>query len=120
MKRPRLLVLSQHYRPEPNFICADVAESLSDLFDVVVVTAHPNYPTGKFYPGTRFWTISRSVENGVTVWRIPMFPDHSLSQFRRGFSYLTFAVLSAVVALIVAPRPAAIWVYHGPFTTILA
>ena len=120
MARKRLLVLTQLYRPEPNFITADVAEAMAESMDVVVVTAHPNYPFGKFYPNTRWWLPRRTVENGVTVWRLPMYPDHSLSNLKRGLSFLSFAVVASLFAPFVAGRPAVVWVYHGIFTTGIA
>lgn len=119
-KRAGLLVLAFHYRPEPNFITTDVAESMTSRFDVTVIAPHPNYPLGRFYPGTKFWRIQRSVENGVRVWRIPYFPDHSLSSLRRTASYLSFVLMAATVAPFVAGRPGTVWVYHGPFMTVLA
>lgn len=115
-----LLVLTQHYRPEPNFITADVAERLADLRAVTVVTAHPNYPDGRFYAGTRYWWPARSVERGVTVWRVPMVPYHGRGKLARFVSYLSFALAAGLVAPWVAGRPAVVWVYHGPFTTALA
>ena len=119
-KRPRVLVLTQVYHPEPNFITAEVAESLAADSDVTVVTGHPNYPWGRFYPGTRFLRITKSSMNGVTVWRVPFYPDHSLSAFRRAVSCLSFAMSASLVAPFVAGRPDTVWVYHGPFTTGLA
>jgi GT2 family glycosyltransferase/glycosyltransferase involved in cell wall biosynthesis len=118
--RPRLLVLSQVYRPEPNFITADVAESLSRHFDVTVVAAHPNYPHSHFYPGHRWWWPQRTTENGVVVWRLPMYPYHGRSHTLRALSYLSFAALAAVFAPFAAPRPHIVWAYHGPFTVGLA
>ena len=119
-KRRRVLVLTQVYHPEPNFITAEVAESLAADSDVTVVTGHPNYPWGRFYPGTRFLAIEKSSMNGVTVWRVPFYPDHSLSAFRRAISCLSFAVSASIVAPFVAGKPDTVWVYHGPFTTGLA
>ena len=116
----RILVLTQYYRPEPNFITADVAEHLARNAKVTVVTAHPNYPKGRFYDGTKPWAFRRTVEHGVTVWRVPMIPDHSTSAVRRAVSYLSFAIVALFVAPIVAPRPDVVWVYNTPFTTPLA
>ena len=116
-RRRRLLVLTQVYHPEPNFITADVAEAVARHCDVTVVTAHPNYPHGRFYPGVRYHRIEKSMEKGVTVWRVPFYPDHSLSTVRRALSYLSFAAVSSIVAPFVAGRPDTVWVYHGPFTT---
>jgi len=118
--RPRLLVLTQHYRPEPNFITADVAESLCENFDVTVVTAHPSYPEGRFYPGSRWWLPLRKRERGATVWRLPMYPYRGRSKPLRFLSYLSFAGAAAIWAPLVALRPRVVWVYHGPFTVGLA
>lgn len=119
-RRGRALVLTQLYRPEPNFITADVAEALAAHAQVTVVTAHPNYPAGRFFPGTRWWRPERSVENGVTVWRLPFFPDHSTSKVRRILSYLSFTLAAALFAPFVAGRPRVVWVYQTPFTVGLA
>lgn len=119
-ERTRVLILSHHYRPEPNFITADVAESLAPDFDVTVVVPHPNYPEGRFYPGTRPWLPQRRRENGVTIWRLPFYPYHGRSHLGRLASYLSAAFAAAVCAPLIAPRPHLVWVYHGPFTTALA
>lgn len=118
--RPRLLVLSHHYRPEPNFITADVAEALAQHFDVTVVAPHPYYPFDHFYPGVRWWRIAKTIENGVTVWRVPMYPYHGRSHAKRALSYLSSAFMAAVVAPFAAGRAQTVWVYHGPFTVGLA
>ena len=116
-----MLVLTQYYRPEPNFITADVAESLARDADVTVVAAAPNYPTGKIYPGHSFRRLTRVVENGVRVWRVPHVPvGRSISKIRRALSYLSFTGAAAVLAPFVCPRPDVVWVYHTPFTTALA
>jgi colanic acid biosynthesis glycosyl transferase WcaI len=115
-----LLVITQVYKPEPSFITADVAEYMARREPVTVVTAHPNYPYGRFYRGVKFWQVERTVENGVTVWRLPFFPDHSRSIVLRTISYLSFAVVATLISPFVAGRPRTVWVYHGPFTTGLA
>jgi colanic acid biosynthesis glycosyl transferase WcaI len=119
-RRKRILVLTHYYRPEPNFITADVAEDLGRYSDVMVITAHPNYPTGRFYPGTRPWRFTRVREGGVTVWRIPHIADHSTSKWRRGMNFLSFTLVAAITAIIVGGRPDVVWVYHTPFTTALS
>lgn len=120
-RNERILVLTLHYKPEPNFITADVAEALAVAgAKVTVVTVHPNYPTGRFYPGSKPWRISRRVENGVIVWRLPYYTDHSLSTIKRTLSYVTFTIAVSLVAPLVAGRPKTVWVYHGPFMTALS
>ena len=115
-RRGRLLVLTQMYRPEPNFITADVAEAMSRHMDVTTITAHPNYPEGRFYPGTRWWRPARTVENGVTVWRVPFVPYQGRSQVRRAIAYLSFVIASTIWSALVPGRRDLVWVYHGPFT----
>jgi glycosyltransferase involved in cell wall biosynthesis len=116
-----VVVVTMLYRPEPNFITADVAERLRAKGPVTVVTAHPNYPLGRFYPGVRRpWLPRRSVENGVTVWRVPLVPDHSNSKLRRLISYLSFTISAMLIAPFVGGRPHTVWVYQTPFTSALA
>jgi len=119
-RRPRLLVLTQYYRPEPNFITADVAEALSDELDVTVVCARPNYPLGRFYEGWGGWTPRRSREGKVTVWRLPLIPYHGGSLWGRAFCYSSFTFGSLFMAPFVAGKPDVVWVYQTPFTTALA
>ncbi|MBA2686611.1 MAG: glycosyltransferase family 4 protein [Gemmatimonadaceae bacterium] len=119
-RRSKILVLSLHYKPEPNFITADVAEAWAAKGSkVTVITVHPNYPTGKFYPGTNPWRITRTVLNGVTIWRLPYYTDHSLSPVRRALSYVSYAVVAGILAPLIGGRPDTVWAYHGPFMTAL-
>jgi glycosyltransferase involved in cell wall biosynthesis len=116
-----VLVLSMYYRPEPNFITGDVADALAARGPVTVIAAHPNYPLGHFYEGVRRpWLPQRTTENGVVVWRLPLFPDRSRSKLRRLVSYLSFALLAVLFAPFVGGRPHTVWVYQTPFTTALA
>lgn len=120
-QRPaKILVISQYYRPEPNFITADVAEHLATTADVTVITAHPSYPLGRHYDSVRSLRPRRTRENGVTVWRLPSVPDQSTSLWRRAVSYGSFALLAAAFAPFVAPRAGVVWVYNTPFTSALA
>lgn len=119
-RRPRLLVLTQYYRPEPNFITADVAQALSDDADVVVICARPNYPLGRYYDGWRGWLPSRTREGRVTVWRLPLLAYTGNSLWRRACCYGSFLVGATLLAPVVAFRPDIVWVYQTPFTTALA
>lgn len=118
--RKKILVFSLHYMPEPNFITTDVAQAWAAQGNrVTVITVHPNYPTGKFYPGSKPWSISRTVVNGVTVWRLPYYTDHSLSTPRRALSYISYALVASVLAPFLGGRPDIVWAYHGPFMTAI-
>jgi colanic acid biosynthesis glycosyl transferase WcaI len=121
VKRPRLLVLTLFYAPEPNFITADVAQTLANDFDVTVITPHPNYGENWFYPGTRgWWRPRRSSERGVTVWRLPMVPYHGRSRVMRAVSYLSFTAGAVLLAPLLCRGPRVVWVYHAPFFPGLA
>ena len=119
-RRPRLLVLSQYYRPEPNFITADVAQALSKEVDVTVVCARPNYPFGRYYDGWRGWLPKRSLEGRVTVWRLPLLAYTGNSIWRRALCYGSFLLGATLLAPFAAFRPDVVWVYQTPFTTALA
>lgn len=118
-RRPRVLVLSMYYRPEPNFITGDVVDALAAEADVTVLTALPSYPTGKIYAGFPSMRPLRTREGDVTIWRIPHVIDRSTSPIRRAISYLSFAVVASLLAPFLG-RPDVIWVYHTPFTTAVA
>jgi colanic acid biosynthesis glycosyl transferase WcaI len=120
-RRPRIVVLTQYYFPETGFITRDVAERLAESADVVVITTQPNFPLGRFFPGTFSWLPRRTVEsNGVVVWRLPIVPDHSTSKLRRMVSYLSFALGAGIVAPFVGGRADTVWIYQTPPTTALA
>jgi glycosyltransferase involved in cell wall biosynthesis len=115
-RQKKVLVLTQYYAPEPNFITHDVAHTLAAGAKVIVITAFPNYPLGKFYDGRTHWLPSRQMEGPVTVWRVPMYPDHSPSRLGRFLSYLSFTVAATVLAPFVARGAQVVWVYQTPFT----
>jgi glycosyltransferase involved in cell wall biosynthesis len=115
-----ILVLTQYYAPEPNVITTALAEHLALGADVTVIASHPNFPTGRFFAGFKFWRPERRRENGVTVWRLPVFPDRSKSKTRRAISYLSFALGATIAAPFLARKARVVWVYQTPFTTGLA
>jgi colanic acid biosynthesis glycosyl transferase WcaI len=112
----RVLVLTQYYAPEPNFITYDVAHALASRARTTVITAFANYPLGEFYDGRSHWLPKKEMEGDVTVWRVPMYPDHSRSRLGRFLSYLSFTAAAAVLAPFVAGAPRVIWIYQTPFT----
>lgn len=116
----KILIISMHYRPEPNFITVDIAEELVRIgFDVKVITAHPNYPFGHFYDSVKSIWPSVSIENQVAVWRLPFFPDHSRSVIKRVLSYISFAIIAAILGPFLVRSPDIVLVYQTPFTTAL-
>jgi glycosyltransferase involved in cell wall biosynthesis len=94
----RILVVSQYYPPEPVTFCHQFALEATKLgHQVSVVTSFPSYPAGRIYEGYRQRLIRDEVIDGIPVARIPQFPDHSASAFRRVTNYASF--MSGVMTL---------------------
>jgi glycosyltransferase involved in cell wall biosynthesis len=95
----RLLILTQYYPPEigaPQTRLSAIARELVRRgHDVEVVTAVPNYPTGRIADGYRRRLYVREVRDGLRVHRVWMY-----ASMGRGLSrlagYLSFTVLSAL------------------------
>lgn len=69
-----VLVICQHYYPEP-FRLSDICEELVRRGNkVTVVTGVPNYPMGEIYPGYEDGQHRDEEINGVTVHRCPIHP----------------------------------------------
>lgn len=58
-------------------------------YNVTVLTAMPNYPTGRIFPGYRGRLMHRDVLDGITVIRLWLAPSNSRSLLRRGLSLVT-------------------------------
>ncbi len=85
----KLLVLCQHYYPEP-FRITDICEELVKMgHAVTVVCGAPNYPMGEIYPGYEKGKRADEIVNGVTVHRCNTAPRKTgvLNRVRNYFSY---------------------------------
>ncbi len=70
----KILVVCQHYYPEP-FRITDICEELVKRGNAVtVVTGTPNYPMGEIYPGYEGKEKTDEIINGVTVHRCRIHP----------------------------------------------
>ena len=107
----RILLVTQWYLPEPQKVVSDLAESLQERgYDVTVLTGFPNYPSGNIYPGYKLRLYQREIINGVSVVRVPLFPDHSRSALKRAINYLSFAVAALFVGVWLIPRVDVVYV----------
>ncbi len=89
----KILVVCQHYNPEP-FRLADICEALVERgHDVSVVTGVPNYPEGEIYPGYEKAAGKDTVEKGVKVHRCFTIPRKNNILFRI-LNYYSFAISS--------------------------
>ena len=86
----KILVVCQHYYPEP-FRITDICEALAAAGnDVTVVTGTPNYPMGSIYPGYENNKREDEIINGVKVHRCPIHPRKTgtLHRIWNYYSYL--------------------------------
>lgn len=85
-----ILVVCQHYKPEP-FRLSDICERLvADGHKVSVVTGIPNYPEGEIYKGYKQFKNKPENVNGVTVHRCFTIPRKHGILFRV-LNYYSFA-----------------------------
>ena len=114
-------IVSQWYPPEPAYIPDNLARDLVRRgHQVRVLTGFPNYPTGGLYPGYRQRWNDRSVIEGVTVRRVPLYPSHDNSYARRAANYLSFAASSSTAALPYLGDADVVYVYLTPATVFAA
>ncbi len=114
--RGRVLLLTQYFPPEigaPQTRLANVTRELVRLgYTVRVVTAMPNYPTGKVFRHYRFRVRYSETIEGATVSRTPIYPALGVG-LRRLFSYTSFT-LTCTFALAASPKPSFLLVESPP------
>lgn len=115
----RILVLSQWFTPEPNFILSMVLGLKDRGHEVEVLTGFPNYPGGKVYEGYKIRLWQREVMSGLPVIRVPLYPSHSSSKVGRVLNYLSYAVSAIVIGSFLIGKYDVIYVYHPPVTVSL-
>ena len=91
----RILVLTQYYPPEMGAPQARLSEMVRRLHGMghhlTVLTALPNYPTGRiFEPYQRRWRVRETID-GIDVVRTWLFASKSSRLLPRLASYLSFA-----------------------------
>lgn len=89
----KILVVCQHYYPEP-FRLPDICETLARRgHDVTVVTGTPNYPEGEIYAGYEKGARADETLNGVRVHRCPLIPRKTGTLYRV-LNYYSFVLSS--------------------------
>ena len=89
----KILVVCQHYYPEP-FRLPDICETLVRRgHDVTVVTGTPNYPEGEIYDGYEKGARADETLNGVYVHRCPLIPRKTGTLYRV-LNYYSFVLSS--------------------------
>lgn len=114
----KILLLTQLFQPEPSHLKGlSFAKKLVSLGHTVeVLTGFPNYPDGRLYAGYRQRFYMRDNLDGITVFRVPLFMDHSRSGSKRALCYFSFSVSACIPGIFLMKRPDVIYVYQGPAT----
>jgi len=115
----RWLILSQYYAPEigaPQIRLRSVARELKRHgIQVRVVTALPNYPAGKVFPGyAGRWTVHERIDD-IPVTRTWVFAGTGKSKLIRLVNYFSFT-LTALFAALTGPRPDLMFVESQPLS----
>ncbi|QWD32233.1 glycosyltransferase WbuB [Polynucleobacter paneuropaeus] len=106
----RILIVGINYAPELTGVGKYTSELAIWLarrgHQVRVVTAPPSYPNWAIEPGYSALRYSKSTEEGVTVWRCPLWVPKRPSGFKRLIHLGSFALLSTPIVLAqIAWRP---------------
>lgn len=118
----RFGLLTQWYDPEPGpaALPGALARGLRDAgHDVSVLTGFPNYPSGSLHPD---YTQERgyvSEEEGIRVFRAPLYISHDASALRRIANYFSFGISASLVAREFFRDLDAVWVNYSPITVSL-
>ncbi len=113
----RVLLLMQWFNPEPQIKGLAFAKKLRDLGnDVEVLTGFPNYPDGKIYSGYSIKFFQVEMMEGIRVMRVPLYPSHDASAFRRILNYVSFGIASFLAGLLVVSRKDVIYACGPPVT----
>jgi glycosyltransferase involved in cell wall biosynthesis len=103
----RVGILTQYYPPEMGAPAARLSELATRLtergHEVVVLTAMPNYPRGRVYPGYGGLVIEEE-QGRIDVLRAWIWPTASTAVIPRTVSYLSFVASSGLIGSRRLPR----------------
>jgi glycosyltransferase involved in cell wall biosynthesis len=104
----KIAFLTQYYPPEIGAPQGRIS-GLADAFiraghSVTVLTAMPNYPSGRIHPGYGGF-VRREVRDGAQVIRTFVYPTQRADFLHRLSSYFSFVISSAVLGTFLLERP---------------
>ena len=118
-RRPRWLLISQYYAPEigaPQIRLRSFARQLvRNGVDVRVLTAMPNYPAGRVFPGYRNRLAVRDRVDEIDVLRTWILPGAGRSAALRLGNYLSFTATALAAALAIR-RPDVVFLESQPLS----
>jgi glycosyltransferase involved in cell wall biosynthesis len=95
----KILFVTQYFYPE-SFRGNDIAFDLAKRGeDVTVITAIPNYPTGKFFDGYNLFKKRKEIINNVKVIRLPVIPRGKGSALSLLLNYGSFAIVASLFSI---------------------
>lgn len=116
----KILLVTQWCPPEPAKLLTDMAQSaMAAGHEITLLTGFPNYPMGKLYPGYRIRLWQREIIDGIPVIRVPLYPEHSRSAWRRVVNYMSFALSAALLGPWLVPKVDVVHFYHPPLTSAI-
>ncbi|MCK4628834.1 MAG: glycosyltransferase family 4 protein, partial [Sedimentisphaerales bacterium] len=114
----KILFIAHYFQPEPNFFVGlPFAKALQQAgHQVQVLTGFPNYPGGKIYDGYKVKLIQKETMDGVPVIRVPLYPSHNKSSFKRILSYLSLSLSQSMIGPFAVNKADVAYVSQGPAT----
>ena len=99
----RLLIITQYFPPEmgaPQARLYELAKRLRSMgHKITVLTALPNYPTGRIFAEYRYRLRVTEVMDGIKVVRTCLYPSKSGKTLPRLLSYLSFGLTSLLFGI---------------------
>ncbi|MBX2926516.1 MAG: hypothetical protein KF852_01665 [Saprospiraceae bacterium] len=115
----RLLILTQYFPPEMGAPQSRLYETARGLqargWEVEIITAFPNYPTGRIFPAYRGRFSMQEAMDGLNVRRYWLYASNSRKALPRIASMMSFSIsVLAAVGQVRRFRPAYLWVESPP------
>jgi glycosyltransferase involved in cell wall biosynthesis len=121
LKNKSITILTQYFYPEigaPQTRLLETALGLKSLgWEVNVITAFPNYPTGKIHEKYKFKVCQKEKVEGIDVIRFWMFPSNNKKTIPRVVSMLSFSIMALfAIFRIMRTKPQFIYTESPPLT----
>lgn len=79
----------------------------------MVVTGFPNYPAGQLYDGYRVKLHQKEVIDGVSVLRLPIYPNHDARGAKRALNYLSFSASTFLLGPLMVEPADVMWIFDS-------
>lgn len=113
----KILIIKQLFFPEHDLKGYPFGKELTRQgHSVQIITGFPSYPGGKVYDGYKIKLLQRENVEGIDVIRIPIYPSHDNSGFKRTITYLSYSFFATFIGLFFARKADVMYVYHPPPT----